>query len=317
MAADETVLTWKDPKRETNHPLIYCFYYYHNYDIPVHCRGRSERRRCNNWSLCVVNKPDPAERKKTKQPVELLINNVEFQPKSEPIRQPDSDLKTLLLSLSFFFLLFCPLFSSFFWKRTGSLAPCAVNPATAPLISQSQRLLPLHHLLPLAAEEQKHSPGLGLPPGHALFGPLGVGRQVVDQLAADLVGGLERFVLLHTETKLGINLVCNKKKENAGFWGIKKKRCEFCVYDGRHKKKTELKVYYGRRRACESWIYFLFSFFECGASNMFHIKTLICLPASPALLSPPPPLPHLSPPPLPPSPPSVKGFKWNGLCRPE
>lgn len=151
----------------------------------------------------------------------------------------------------------------------------------------------------LAAPCSWHSPGLGLPPGHALLGPLGVGRQVVDQLAADLVGGLERFVLLHTEAQLELNVVY--KKETAGFQGIGKKRCELCVYDRRRKKKMELKAYYGRWRACESWSYFLFSCFECGASNMFHIKTLIYLPASPALL--PPPLPHLSPPPpLPPFP---------------
>lgn len=81
----------------------------------------------------------------------------------------------------------------------------------------------------MAAGEQKHSPGLGLPPGHALFGPLGVGRQVVDQLAADLVGGLERFVLLHTETKLGINLVCNKKRRTLDFGGLKKKGVN-CVF---------------------------------------------------------------------------------------
>lgn len=70
-----------------------------------------------------------------------------------------------------------------------------------------------------SSSDQKHSPGLRLPPGDALFAPLGVGRQVVDQLPADLVGGLERFILLHTETQLQINVVYRGKKENAGFWG--------------------------------------------------------------------------------------------------
>lgn len=67
----------------------------------------------------------------------------------------------------------------------------------------------------ISSRAQRHSPGLRLPPGHALFGPLGVGSQVVDQLPADLVGGLERFVLLHTETQLEMNVVCMGIKENA------------------------------------------------------------------------------------------------------
>lgn len=41
-----------------------------------------------------------------------------------------------------------------------------------------------------------HSPGLRLPPGYALSRPLGVRGQVVDELAADLVGGLEGISLL-------------------------------------------------------------------------------------------------------------------------
>ena len=43
---------------------------------------------------------------------------------------------------------------------------------------------------------QTHSPGLRLPPGHALSRPLGVRGQVVNQLAADLVGGLGGVSLL-------------------------------------------------------------------------------------------------------------------------
>lgn len=54
-----------------------------------------------------------------------------------------------------------------------------------------------------AAADKTHSPGLGLPPGYALFGPLGVRGQVVDQLAADLVGGLDGVVLLQTHTSDG------------------------------------------------------------------------------------------------------------------
>lgn len=53
------------------------------------------------------------------------------------------------------------------------------------------------------AADKTHSPGLGLPPGYALFGPLGVRGQVVDQLAADLVGGLDGVVLLQTHTSDG------------------------------------------------------------------------------------------------------------------
>lgn len=43
-----------------------------------------------------------------------------------------------------------------------------------------------------------NSPGLGLPPGHALLAPLGVWGQVVDQLAAGLVGGLDGVLFLQT-----------------------------------------------------------------------------------------------------------------------
>lgn len=43
-----------------------------------------------------------------------------------------------------------------------------------------------------------HSPSLGLPPGHALLGPLGVGGQVVDELAAGFAGGLDGVLLLRT-----------------------------------------------------------------------------------------------------------------------
>lgn len=39
--------------------------------------------------------------------------------------------------------------------------------------------------------KRTYSPGLRLPPGDALSRPLGVRGQVEDQLAADLVGGLE------------------------------------------------------------------------------------------------------------------------------
>lgn len=50
-----------------------------------------------------------------------------------------------------------------------------------------------------AGAERTHSPGLSLPPGNALSRPLGVRGQVVNELAADLVGGLERVSLLrHT-----------------------------------------------------------------------------------------------------------------------
>lgn len=47
-----------------------------------------------------------------------------------------------------------------------------------------------------AAAERTHSPGLRLPPGHTLSCPLGVRGQVVNQLTADLVGGLDRVGLL-------------------------------------------------------------------------------------------------------------------------
>lgn len=47
--------------------------------------------------------------------------------------------------------------------------------------------------------QRRCSPGLRLPSGHALSCPLGVWGQVVNQLAADLVGGLYRISLLwHT-----------------------------------------------------------------------------------------------------------------------
>lgn len=39
-------------------------------------------------------------------------------------------------------------------------------------------------------------PGLGFPSGHALPQPLGVRGQVVDQLPADLVGGLDGVRIL-------------------------------------------------------------------------------------------------------------------------
>lgn len=48
----------------------------------------------------------------------------------------------------------------------------------------------------MTAAERTHSPGLRLPPGHALSRPLGVRGQVINQLAADLVGGLKRVSLL-------------------------------------------------------------------------------------------------------------------------
>lgn len=73
-----------------------------------------------------------------------------------------------------------------------------------------------------AAEERTHSPGLRLPPGHALSRPLGVRGQVINQLAADLVGGLVRVSLLqHTgkgrmmdgEHKSGS---CDKSKTKSG-----------------------------------------------------------------------------------------------------
>lgn len=48
----------------------------------------------------------------------------------------------------------------------------------------------------VTAAERTHSPGLRLPPGHALSRPLGVRGQVINQLAADLVGGLKRVSLL-------------------------------------------------------------------------------------------------------------------------
>lgn len=54
--------------------------------------------------------------------------------------------------------------------------------------------------------ERTHSPGLRLPPGHALSCPLGVRGQVVNELPADLVGGLEGVRLLqhtHTEQMMG------------------------------------------------------------------------------------------------------------------
>lgn len=49
--------------------------------------------------------------------------------------------------------------------------------------------------------QRTHSPGLRLPPGHALSRPLGVRGQVVNQLAADLVGGLEGVSLLQCTHK--------------------------------------------------------------------------------------------------------------------
>lgn len=49
--------------------------------------------------------------------------------------------------------------------------------------------------------ERTHSPGLRLPPGHALSSPLGVRGQVVNELAADLVGGLEGVSLLQHKHK--------------------------------------------------------------------------------------------------------------------
>lgn len=51
------------------------------------------------------------------------------------------------------------------------------------------------------AAEQRHSPGLRLPPGYALLRPLGVRGQVVDQLAADLVGGLDRVSFLRHKSE--------------------------------------------------------------------------------------------------------------------
>lgn len=55
------------------------------------------------------------------------------------------------------------------------------------------QVLPIFRLMVqyLAAADKTHSPGLGLPPGYTLFRPLGVRGQVIDQLAADLVGGLD------------------------------------------------------------------------------------------------------------------------------
>lgn len=55
----------------------------------------------------------------------------------------------------------------------------------------------------MAAAKRTYSPGLRLPPGHALSRPLGVRGQVVNQLAADLVSGLERVGLLqHKESMM-------------------------------------------------------------------------------------------------------------------
>lgn len=65
-----------------------------------------------------------------------------------------------------------------------------------------RHLAPLGHCIlrsvGMASHTHTHPPGLSLPPGHALSLPLGVGRQVINQLAAYLVGGLERVSLLKT-----------------------------------------------------------------------------------------------------------------------
>lgn len=60
------------------------------------------------------------------------------------------------------------------------------------------QVLPIFRLMAQywAEADKMHSPGLGLPPGYALFCPLGVRGQMIDQLAADLVGGLDGVVLL-------------------------------------------------------------------------------------------------------------------------
>lgn len=70
---------------------------------------------------------------------------------------------------------------------------------------------------------QEDLPGLGFPSGHALPQPLGVWSQVVDQLSADLIRGLDgvgvlqnrqtQFRTLHTHIFINILLIINM---NAG-----------------------------------------------------------------------------------------------------
>lgn len=52
-------------------------------------------------------------------------------------------------------------------------------------------------------------PGLGFPSGHALPQPLGVRGQVVDQLPADLVGGLDGVRILQDAAE---QRVCSQSK---------------------------------------------------------------------------------------------------------
>lgn len=99
---------------------------------------------------------------------------------------------------------------------------CGKSSCCSPDISVSDALVAPSSAAISSSSDQKHSPGLRLPPGDALFGPLGVGRQVVDQLPADLVGGLERFIFLHTETQLQINVVYREKRRTLDFGGHKK-----------------------------------------------------------------------------------------------
>lgn len=150
-----------------------------------------------------------------------------------------------------------PFFKTFFSKENWvTCTMCGKSSRCSPDISVSEALVAPSSAA-ISCRDQKHSPGLRLPPGHALFGPLGVRRQVVDQLPADLVGGLERFVLLCTDTA-GNECCLGGKKGELWILGVIKKNCDLFVYDGRHQKKRELKVYYGRRRTCKSWIHFLF-----------------------------------------------------------
>lgn len=126
------------------------------------------------------------------------------------------------------------LFLTLFLKENWvTCTMCGKSSRYSPDISVSEALVAPSSAA-ISSREQKHSPCLRLPPGHALFGPLGVGSQVVDQLPADLVGGLERFVLLHTQTQLEMNVVYKGIKENAGFvlfffWGGHKKIVN-CVF---------------------------------------------------------------------------------------